>query len=194
MAMSERDKQIAFYGLPAAILGALFWFGYYADDSWLNNYDAMGAEIEKKDEQLHEALMEERNLDALSEEVELMRGELVIAEKLLPRENDVRGLLQKIPQLVAEAGIPANEISSISFNSQMLHDQYKEWPIALQFGNITFPQVVELLYKFEQFERLLDVIDLPLGLKSSEDNTMTLGLVINVYVLRESEPAESAAE
>jgi Tfp pilus assembly protein PilO len=192
MAMSEKDKQMLFYGLPVVVLGALFWFGYYDTNSWWNTYQAMGAEITEKDTELHEAMEQQKNLDALQAEVDAMTQELEVAERLLPKENDVRGLLEKIPALAIESGIPKEAMSSINFSSQSSHEQYKEWPIALQFTQVTFGQMVELLNRFEKFERLLDVTNLPLTVLSAEENTLTLALTINVYVFKEEVPVDAA--
>lgn len=192
-AMSEKDKKMLLYGLPVLIIGALYWFGYQDENSWWKTYQAMGAEIEEKDAELQKAMEQQKNLDALQAEVEAMTQELEIAERLLPKENDVRGLLEKIPALAIEAGIPKEAMASINFSAQSSHDQYKEWPIALQFTQVTFGQMVELLNRFEKFERLLDVTNLPLTVLSPEENTLTLALTINVYVFKEEAPADAAA-
>ncbi|HNW93727.1 MAG TPA: type 4a pilus biogenesis protein PilO [bacterium] len=194
MAMSEKDKKMLFIALPFLVAGALFWFGYQAEDSWWNTYDKWGREIEEKDKKLHEAMEQEKNLDALKNEVEQMQKELEIADRLLPKENDVQGLLTKIPELAVQAGVPKSAITSINFSGQNMHETYKEWPIALQFKELTFAQMVDMLNRFDNFERLLDVVNLPLAMKSADDNTIELVFKINVYVFKEQAPEGETPE
>lgn len=192
MAMSERDKKIVTYLLPLLAAGGLYWFGYGADDSWWNTYNARGAEIIEKDKKLHEAMEQQKNLETLKTEVEEMKKELLIAELLLPKENDVEGLLAKIPELIEEAGIPRTAVTRIAPSAQNSHEQYKEWPIAIEISEMTFAQLIELLNKFDNFERMLDVTNLPITIKKAEDNTLALSFNINVYVFKETAPEPAA--
>jgi len=188
MAMSEKDKKIVTYLLPVLVLGALYWFGYQDENSWWNNYNKWEAEITEKDKKLHEAMEQEKNLETLKAEVEAMKSELDIAERLLPKENDVEGLLEKIPELVERAGIPRTAISRIGLGAQNSREEYKEWPISIDITELTFSQMVHLLNEFDNFERMLDLTNLPLVVKDANENILALNLVVNVYVFKETAP------
>lgn len=192
MAMSKRDQQIMMFGLPVLIAGALFWFGYYDEASWWNTYQANIKVIAENETKLVAAMKEENNLVTLQTEVEGMREELLIAEKLLPKENDYQGLLKRTQELVEEAGISKNEILGFQPTGQSSHESYKEWPISIRFKQLTWSQLIELLNRFDNFERLLDVTSLPFSITDPVNNKMAIDLVVNVYIFKEAQPEVAA--
>lgn len=181
--MEKREKYL-FILLCAAAVGAGFYYGY---NYFWGNYQQWGQDIEVNVQRIREAQRQATQIEELVKKVEVTIRELKEVRRQLPQEGEFYTLLSKLENEARNAGIPDNKIITFSRSQTRSQGMVREMSINAQFKEIGFQQTVDMLWRFENMERLIDLQTFSLSPVDTESQEFVfdLKLVLNVYMLQD---------
>ncbi|OGH59669.1 MAG: hypothetical protein A3G34_07570 [Candidatus Lindowbacteria bacterium RIFCSPLOWO2_12_FULL_62_27] len=178
MELKESDKKaLGFLGVAA--VGGLIWMFV------VPMYD----EHKKREEQISTLVKELRtahkkaeNMSELAGEVDLLKYRLAELKKVLPTEAGSFELIAKMQELAARAGVRIKGIQPEE--SRDRGEGWKAEILRIQFTCYWF-QLVEFLWRIENYERLIDISSInispdPLA-PGTKLQSFTISIIANVY-------------
>ncbi|MGM0380820.1 MAG: type 4a pilus biogenesis protein PilO [bacterium] len=182
--MEQREKYMLI-GLVVAAVGAGAY--YFVIPMW-NQYFSWADEIDENVQRIKEAQRQAGRLEDLKEEVTQTRREFVRARRRLPPEGEFFNLLAQLEDEARNSGIEDEQIRTFSRGSVRDRDMVQVMSIEASFENITLGNLTEVLWRYRNMERLIDIDSISLQ-KSGEDSEsiFSVSLTLNVYILRSEE-------
>ncbi len=182
--MEQREKYMLIFMIIAAI-GAGFY--YFVIPMW-NDYFEWADEIEDNVQRIQEAQRQAQRLDDLKAEVTEIRREFVRARRRLPAEGEFFDLLAQLEQEARNSGIEDEQIRTFSRGAVRDRDIVQVMSIDADFEEIAMSSLIEMLWRYRNMERLIDIDSIGLSKTGPEGESLfDVNLTLNVYILRPEE-------
>jgi len=186
----ERNLLIAF---GAIVVGFGFYYGllpmYY-------HYQELKPKIDKNIEKIQNAQAQASRLEALVDELTETKRKLKKARQKLPERGRFRELMSKLEKQARSAGIPDEKILQFSQGqtSSIKDGMVQEMSISARFDSITMEQLVEMLWRFDNMIRMLDIKSFRnFSISRTEGNDQflySINMDMTVYILRDTDSVE----
>jgi Tfp pilus assembly protein PilO len=187
MKVNPREKKLLIVvGIVVALIAG-YYFLYMADGSLYNRWKRVNVDLERKEALLSDALRASRQEGRLINETFALQARLKFAERMLPKKGDIPKLMNDIDLMAKESGLTLNSLRPGSLEER---EYYKLQPISLRF-KCDLSSLVQLLYKFEKSDRLLDVQSMNITSDDDGNLNVSLELVTFVYTEEETETEEN---
>lgn len=138
------------------VLGLAVGVYLYAWPMW-NRYHAMEGEIEKTIEKYRQAEGDAKNLDELFDRERKLERQLAKLRSRLPDDSDFIRLTRILEEEATNAGIDEDKISQFNQAGQQEGDLINELFIQAEFKQLTMEEAIDLLWQYENLDRLMDV-------------------------------------
>ena len=182
--MEKREKYLLIFLIIAAI-GAGFY--YFVIPMW-NEYFEWADDIEDNVQRIQEAQRQAGRLDDLRDDVTEIRRDFVRARRRLPAEGEFFELLTQLEEEARNSGIEDEQIRTFSRGAVRDRDLVQVMSIDASFENISLDNLTEMLWRYRNMERLIDIDSISLSKTGPEDESLfDVSLTLNVYILRPEE-------
>jgi Tfp pilus assembly protein PilO len=181
----DRRERILVGLLAVAAVGAGIYYGY---SYFWGNYVSWGQQIDENVQRIKEAQREASQIEQLVEDVINTRRELKKSRRRLPQQGEFYTLLAKLEQQARDAGIPDDKIITFSRSQTRSRGMVKVMGISAQFEQISLDQAVQMLWKFKNMERLVDLNNFQMSPQETEEGgfVFNLNMTLNVYMLQDT--------
>ncbi|MFP4687117.1 MAG: type 4a pilus biogenesis protein PilO [bacterium] len=180
--MEQREKVML---IVMAILAVGAGVYYIIMPRW-EEYNNWEEEIETNVQKIREAQRRAAELEGLVEEVIKTKEDFKEARRRLPEGDDFLNLLSELERQARRAGIEDENILTFSRGNIETRGMVDVRSIEAQFQNITMASISDMLWRFDNLERLVDVRDISIAGTENEDGTrFNVSLILNVYILQE---------
>ncbi|GEM_PF-7085808 len=183
--MEQREKVM----LIGLIIAALVVGYYYVIGPGWEEYVERGEEIEQNVERIREAQARARGLEELIEEFEEIQKQLLEAQRRLPEGGEFLELIVALEREAEASGISSGNI--ITFDEGPIEERGEvvSMGIIAVFENITIGELSQMLWRFNEMERLIDIIEIEIT-PSDEQDTYDVSLELAAYMLEEEAEEE----
>lgn len=190
--MEERERNLLLL-LGVAALGAGF---YYVVLPMYYEYGNLKSKIESNVNEIQSAQTQAAQLQSLVKELEDTKRKLKKAKQKLPDRGKFRELMTALESQARQAGIPDRKILEFSQGgvSTIEDGLVEEMVISAQFDSISMQHLVEMLWRFDNMIRMLDIksfrsFDLQ-RVQVEDQFFYNVNMKMTVYILRDAEAVE----
>jgi type IV pilus assembly protein PilO len=178
----------AFVALSLAAVGA-FWY-FYADQAQ-TAIDGRRAELSKIQADINRGLRIARRLPEFRKEVADLESQLVRLRTVLPEEQDVGDLLNRVNAMATQSNLTIRGFTPQAVARKQLH---AEWPIGLQLEG-TYHDLGAFLERVSKFPRIINVGSLKIQAREGQPGraTITADCTATTFVLVEQAAAPAPA-
>jgi len=187
MTLNIRDPKIQkLVVIVAVFIGLIYIYFYYIYANRTRTMDDLFAQIEQKEELLERGKRVAQNFQKVQEDFQYLMQVWETAEKLLPTQKEMEGLLKNITLAGQNSGVtfllfrPMDAIE---------HDYYFEYPIQIKTSS-TYHELGEFLSEIATMNRIVNVMQLhcteirPRKGEVTKD-TVQSDFVVVIYVFKE---------
>ena len=183
--MEQREK-VMLIGLVIASLVVGYY--YVIGPAW-EEYVERGEEIEQNVERIREAQARARGLEELIDEYEEIQKQLLEAERRLPEGGEFLELIVELENEAEAAGISSENIRTFDEGPIEERDEVVSMGIIAAFDNITIGELTRMLWRFNEMERLVDIIDIDIT-PTDDPDEYDVSLELAAYMLEEEAEEE----
>lgn len=169
----------------AAIIGGLFWYGYWSDA--VDDRDKKTVELETLNKEIRALEVTAQKLGEFQREVALLEKKLETLKTILPPAKETPDLMRKVQALAAQSNLTINNFTP---GATVNRDFYQEWPISMGvIGN--YHNLALFFDKVSRLPRLVNVSNLKIGSTPNQtaSQTITVGCTATTFVYIETPPA-----
>lgn len=157
-------------------------------------YTALDRKIRNHVRKIQSAQQEAAQIEQLVDDLVKTKRELKLARLKLPEEGRFNQLMSTLEEQALEAGIPEQNI--VAFNRGSLSEGseglLQEMTIEAQFESMSMVQLMDVLWRFNQLRRLIDVKKFTMERSGSESvPRYNVNVTLAVYTLDETGDEEA---
>lgn len=185
----EQRERVLLGALAVVGLGILAW--YVLLPTW-NSYQSWDEEIQQNVEEIRRAHAAGQDLEGLYEQQRELERELRRLQRQLPQRGEFFELMRQLESEAEEAGIEEEKIQQFSQSGESSGDLVNEMYISANFVDLQMAQLVNLLWRFENFERIIDIRNFSISPNQTDDGqyVFDLDLELVVYIMSGEEDLE----
>ncbi|MFB6354959.1 MAG: type 4a pilus biogenesis protein PilO [bacterium] len=187
--MEKREKYMLI-GVGVLAVGLGLWYGY---TYFWENYNNWHKKIQENVKRLREAQNTARRIDQLVKDVKKTSKKLKIALRKLPEQQEFFQLMSKLETEATNANISPDSILKFQRASERPRNLVVEMPIQAEFEQIAMGNLVMMLWKYKNMERLIDIskFELKPVETAQGEQRYNVTLRLRVYTIKESKSKNS---
>jgi type IV pilus assembly protein PilO len=169
----------------AALIGGLFWYGYWSDA--VDDRDKKTVELETLNKEIRALEVTAQKLGEFQREVALLEKKLETLKTILPPAKETPDLMRKVQALAAQSNLVINNFTP---GATVNRDFYQEWPISMGVvGN--YHNLALFFDKVSRLPRLVNVSNLKIGTTGNQtaSQTISVGCTATTFVYIETPAA-----
>ncbi len=184
--MEQREKVMVIVMAILAVGAAIY---YVVMPRW-EQYNNWEAEIETNVQKIIEAQRRAAELEGLVEDVIKTKKDFKIAQRRLPEGDDFLNLLSELESQARSSNIKDENIITFSRGGIQTRGMVDIRSINAQFQTIKMASLTDMLWRFDNLERLVDVQNISIDRAETEEGIrFNVNLTLNVYILQEETEA-----
>lgn len=189
--MQNREKYLL---ISFAVLLGIVLVWYLVWPTYVR-YTQLDQEIRNNVQQIQSAQRQAAQIESLVNNLVETKRSLKLARQKLPANGRFNQLMSTLEEQALQAGIPEQNI--VAFNRGSLSEGeeglLQEMTIKAQFESMLMVQLTDVLWRFNQMRRLVDVQNFAMERSGSEASPprYNVSLTLSVYTLGESDDEEA---
>ena len=177
--------QIGAYVVLSLLAAGAFW-NWYAEPTQ-TAIDGRRAELAKLQADINRGLNTARRLPEFRQEVATLEGQLEQLRTMLPEEQDVGDLLNRVNAMATQSNLTIRGFTPQAVSKKQLH---AEWPIGLQLEG-TYHDLGGFLERVSKFQRIINVSNIKIHARDAQTgrSSITADCTATTFVLVEQKAA-----
>ena len=177
MKLKKREKRTLILGGIAALLISLIWYIYLWDNSLYNRWSDLRSEVTARESNLLKMIGLRGRHQRIQQDVATVTARM--AER--GGTASLKGFLEK---LIKEQA-PAVDLKRMKSQDKTIQDLYRQTFVTVHLGNVTIPELVNILAEIEASAEGMKVRELKIKLGRHSDDHLDVDFtVVSVHALK----------